>query len=357
MNQEVKYPVQEEKIGMEVVPMRPRAPAVFSLVPKDLSEAMSLAKLIAESDLAPKDYRNKPGNVLIAVQMGQEVGLSPMAAIQSIAVINGKPSLYGDVGKAILLSNGFIIEEAGAEEIKAKGFATCKITRPGHPPCIRTFGKDDAIKAKLWGKDGPWTNYPERQMAWRAFWFAARDIGADVLKGLMGAEEIVDLDPKDITPKADAEYQTGTERLRNAVVKAPTLVEVCKAFGEANTPEDILAAQELAKKLTTDEDKQAANAAYKARIAELKKEAGPAVINGETGKVEDEKPKENSKKSGKVELTYAQIAAKLEKATDQDNLDASADLIQYCVGGADQVEDLNKLYKRRRDEFREGGGK
>src|SRR4030067_949010 len=80
-------------------------PAVFSLVPQNLREAMELSKLIADSDLAPKDYRGKPGNVLIAVQMGQEVGLSPMTAIQSIAVINGKPSLYGDVGKAILLNS------------------------------------------------------------------------------------------------------------------------------------------------------------------------------------------------------------------------------------------------------------
>jgi hypothetical protein len=56
-------------------------------------------------------------------------------------------------------------------------------------------------------------------------------------------------------------------------------------------------------------------------------------------------------------VTYAQIAAKLNKATDQDNLDAAADLIQHCNGGADQVEDLNKLYKRRRDEFKEGGAK
>ncbi|MFZ2541105.1 MAG: hypothetical protein WAW75_04945, partial [Gallionella sp.] len=42
----------------------------FSLVPKTLNEAMELAKIIADSDLAPKDYKGKPGNVLISVQMG-----------------------------------------------------------------------------------------------------------------------------------------------------------------------------------------------------------------------------------------------------------------------------------------------
>jgi hypothetical protein len=351
MNQEAsdtkKYPVQEE-----VIHTGARTPAVFSLVPKDLTEAMKLAELIANSDLAPKDFKGKTGNVLIAVQMGAEVGLSPMAAIQSIAVINGKPSLYGDVGKAILLSNGFVIEEWDTEKIKQAGYARCRITRPGHPPCERTFSIEDARTAGLWEKSGPWSTYPERQMAWRAFWFAARDIGSDVLKGLSGAEEVADLPPKDITPM-DGEYKTGTQRLRDFVVK-PSLDDVKKAFADAMTPEEILAAQDLAKRLESDEDKQAANAAYKARIAELKKPSEPAVIDGESGKVVEEKPKAKSK-GATPELTFAQIADKLNKATDQDNLDAAADLIQYCVGGADQVEDLNKLFKRRRDEFREGG--
>jgi len=284
-------------------------------------------------------------------QWAQKTVLSPMAAIQSIAVINGKPSLYGDVGKAILLSNGLTINETDIKETKENGFATCTITRQGHPVCTRTFGIENAKTAKLWGKEGPWTTNPERQMAWRAFWFAARDIASDLLKGLAGAEEIADLQERDVTP-ASTEYQTGTERLRNAVVKAPTLDEVNKAIGEAATPEDMIKAQELAKRLVSDEDKEAASQTYKARIAELK--GKPVTIDQGTGEItEQTDAKKDTKGKGAAhELKYSQIAHKLEKATDQDNLDAAADLIQYCTGGADQVEDLNKLYKTRRDEFK-----
>ena len=338
MNQEVK---QETKLSV----VKERPPAVFSLVPRDLTEAMQLAKLIADSELAPKDYRGKPGNVLISVQLGQEIGLSPMAAIQSIAVINGKPSLYGDVGKALLLSNGFTIQESDIKTIKEVGFATCKITRPGHPVCTRTFGIDNAKTAKLWGKEGPWTTNPERQMAWRAFWFAARDIGSDVLKGLAGAEEVADYSEKDITPAA-TEYKTGTERLRNAVVP-PSLAEVLKAIAAAETPEQMTAAVELAKKLDSDDAKDEALVAYQHRLSVLK--GKPVTVENEGGEVVEDK------KAPKV--TYAQIAAKLNKASDSDNLDAAADLIQYCTGGADQVEELNKIYKKRRDEFKEGGAK
>src|ERR1051325_3957629 len=64
--------------------------------PETVKEGMDLAQWIAKSDLAPKDFKDKPQNVLIAMQMGLEVGLSPMQAIQNIAGINGRPSVWGD---------------------------------------------------------------------------------------------------------------------------------------------------------------------------------------------------------------------------------------------------------------------
>lgn len=69
----------------------------------------------------------------------------------------------------------------------------------------RTFSMEDARTAGLWGKEGPWKTYPYRQMAWRAFWFAARDAAADLLKGLDGVEALVDIAPeRDITPPKKA---------------------------------------------------------------------------------------------------------------------------------------------------------
>lgn len=175
----------------------------FSLVPKTMAEAIELSKLIAESDLAPKDYKGKAGNVLIAVQMGSEIGVSPMQSIQNIAVINGRPSIFGDLGKALLLSKGCRIEERDIKEIKRCGEAWCKVTRPdGATPTIRTFSIDNARDAKLWGKDGPWSTTPYRMLAWRAFWFAARDGAADFLRGLSGAEEVRDYDTTAVSEAA-----------------------------------------------------------------------------------------------------------------------------------------------------------
>ncbi len=208
---------------MSDLPAAQQQRQAFSLAPQNLTEAMKFAEMMAASELVPKAFKGKPGDVLIAVQMGAEVGLAPMGAIQNIAVINGKPGIYGDAGKAILLAAGVIIEEDDIEIVKKNGIARCRITRPGRPPVERTFSIENAQKAGLWNKDGPWKQYPERQMAWRAFWFAARDAAADLLKGLGGAEELVDIEPREINPMPAR--QTGTqaaEAAKQAALPSPS---------------------------------------------------------------------------------------------------------------------------------------
>ena len=89
------------------------------LGPRDFEEAMRQAEYLAASEMVPKCYRGKPGDCLIAIQWGGEIGLKPLQAMQSIAPVNGKPSLYGDAGKAMLLAHGCIIEEDDIELVRA----------------------------------------------------------------------------------------------------------------------------------------------------------------------------------------------------------------------------------------------
>jgi hypothetical protein len=173
----------------------------FSLTPQNLNEAMQLADLMANSDLVPKDFKGKPGNVLIAVQMGSEVGLAPMQAVQNIAVINGRPAIWGDAVKAIILSSPLCEKfEENIDESTMTAYAIVK--RRGHAEKVVSFSVEDAQRAGLWGKQGPWTQYPKRMLQMRARGFAARDEFTDVLKGLAVAEELQDIAlEKDITPQ------------------------------------------------------------------------------------------------------------------------------------------------------------
>lgn len=170
----------------------------FSLTPRTLDEAMQFAKLISDSDICPKDFKGKPGNVLVAVQMGAEVGLPAMQALQNIAVINGRPSIWGDAAIALVMAHPEF--EGIHEELKGEGdnrIGYCIIRRKGMEPQIKKFSVDDAKKAGLWGKVGPWTQYPERMLQLRARGFALRDVFSDALKGLITREEAEDMPSDD----------------------------------------------------------------------------------------------------------------------------------------------------------------
>lgn len=168
------------------------ADTVPQLSPRNLTEAIEFCDRLAKTAFVPKDYQNKPGEILAAIQFGAEVGIGPMQALQSIAVINGRPSLWGDALLALVQRSGlleYIKETATADA------ATCEVKRKGDAvPGIVTFTQADAIRAGLANKAGPWTQYPGRMRMWRARGFALRNKFPDVLKGLVSREEATDYD-------------------------------------------------------------------------------------------------------------------------------------------------------------------
>jgi hypothetical protein len=174
--------------------------------PATLGEAMEFSNMLAKSAMVPKNYQGKPEDVLVAVQWGYEIGLAPMQALQNISVINGKPSVYGDAAMALVQASAVCedIEEYFEQEGTPNPIAVCVAKRKGRKQVIAKFSVEDAKRAGLWNKQGPWTSYPKRMMQMRARGFALRDAFPDVLKGLITAEEAQDYPDqpaKDITPR------------------------------------------------------------------------------------------------------------------------------------------------------------
>ena len=222
-------------------------------------DAFRFAKMVAASDFAPKDFRGKPESCLLAIQHGSEVGLSPMQSLQSIAVINGRPTIWGDAALALVQSSPAC--EYIREYIEGDGdqaVAVCEVKRRGYPAAtVSTFSMFDAKRAGLSGKAGPWTQYPARMLALRARGFALRNAFADALRGLVTAEEaqdypqaagqesghVRDLRTPDIVPATAVTSKTepvkhqakatfeDMERSRLAVSRASTVGQVEKMQG------------------------------------------------------------------------------------------------------------------------------
>lgn len=183
------------------------------LTPSNLKEAMEYATIIANSAMVPKTYQGKAGDILVAVQMGAELGLKPIQALQNIAVINGKPSVYGDALLALVQAHSSFedIKEWYDEKTNT---AFCRVKRRNQTEHTVSFSIEDAKKAGLWGKDGPWTQYPKRMMQMRARGFALRDKFADALRGLITVEEAQDYQVVD-TPEKNVTPITKTDMLSN----------------------------------------------------------------------------------------------------------------------------------------------
>lgn len=186
---------QDEGPNKQMQPLGAATPATVvdngAIRPRNMAELIEFAKVLAYSGLVPKEYQGKVGDVIVAVQMGGEVGLSPMAALRGIAVINGRPSLWGDALAAVARSHPDCqgIEETFDQNTMT---ATCTAARRGAKPVTRTFSQEDAATAKLWGKAGPWTQYPKRMLQMRARGFCLRDAFPDALCGMDVAEEVLD---------------------------------------------------------------------------------------------------------------------------------------------------------------------
>ena len=134
--------------------------------------------------------------VAAKIEVGRDLGIPATQAIAWIMIVNGKPTIYGDLGMAMIRSSGLLDESHLKEWYEGEGddFTACftiKRVGPAEPRTVR-FSVGDAKRAKLWGKAGPWTEYPERQLMWRAKGFACRDEFQDVLCGLTFVEEAAD---------------------------------------------------------------------------------------------------------------------------------------------------------------------
>lgn len=191
-----KAPILADKRGVQLASME---------------DMWRFATCVVNSGLAPKSFTS-PEAIVIAIQSGAEIGLSPMQALQNLCVINGKVGIYGPASLAVCMRDAAFqdIEEwyevdgkrVTDEEVGAllkankNAVAVCVIRTKDRTPVRRSFSVEDAKRAKLWekrghnGSDTPWITYPARMLRWKARHFAENDALPNALKGIPMAEDL-----------------------------------------------------------------------------------------------------------------------------------------------------------------------
>ncbi len=202
----------------------------FLPVPNNMQGALEYAKVLAGSRLIPKVFQGKPSDVLVAMMWSKTLGVPVLQGLQGIAVINDRPTLWGDLMMAVCQKSGLLtdIAEGFTGKDSASLTATCTVKRKDRPtPITRSFSWADAIQAGL-SERNTWKAYPKRMLQMRARSQALRDAFPDVLMGLGSADEAIDMTPQ--------QTSTGAAVEMGSVETAENLMPVRKS-AQQPTPE------------------------------------------------------------------------------------------------------------------------
>jgi len=186
---------------------------------RTVAQVAAFATLMNNAGMLPVGVT--PAGAVVACLAGAHLGLDPFQSVQGIAVVNGRPCLWGDAMIAVVKGSGLVEDEKTEFFPDRKNCEGIRYTvkRRGIPtPYVGTFTRRDAEQAGLWGKKGPWSTNPVRMMMQRARAFALRDGFADVLKGISIAEEqrdIIDAETVD-APKSAPELPAKAKKRATA---------------------------------------------------------------------------------------------------------------------------------------------
>jgi len=167
----------------------------------DLSAQMDYARAVSTGSMLPAAYRGKPADILLAVGLGQAMGLSPAESLYRIDVIQGKPTASAELIAANVRKAGHRLRVRGDDQS-----CTASIYRSDDPDFEFTVTRDaDWAKAMgLHTKDN-YKKQPGTMLQWRAITAVARLACPEALYGVAYVrEELDDMPRQESAPKASA---------------------------------------------------------------------------------------------------------------------------------------------------------
>lgn len=171
--------------------------------------AQRQAKSLCESNLVPQSYQGQKGlpNCLVALEMSKRMNLSPLTVMQNLNIIHGTPSWSAQFISSQILGCGrftnfdYIVSGQGETlevQCVAKRVEDQKIVK-GTSVSMRM------AKLEGWTRNSKYQSMPELMLRNRAATFFGRQYIPDLLLGVQTSEEVVDIQPLNVTPETDKE--------------------------------------------------------------------------------------------------------------------------------------------------------
>lgn len=163
-----------------------------------LAEQVSYAQSVAKAGILPQAYKGRPADIIVAMGLGQSMGLSPMESVYRINVIQGKPTASAELIASQVRKAGHRLRIRKDEK---KMSATCTIYRADDPeyPFEVTRDKAWADRMGLSGKDN-YRKQPLTMLVWRAITACAREACPEALYGVAYTPDEMDDMPQAPVP-------------------------------------------------------------------------------------------------------------------------------------------------------------
>jgi len=182
-----------------------------------LTAAHKIGAALCNTSFVPATFKGKPEEAAAAILFGDEIGLTPTQALQSVYVISGKPALYARAMVAIVLAAGHEVETMSKtdNEVSVRGRR-----RGSESWTVETWTTERAKRAGYLNNK-KYQSDPQSMLYARAASDICRQIAPDALAGIGYSVEELEADTK-VTITREAKPEAPKAIKRNA---APEPVE------------------------------------------------------------------------------------------------------------------------------------
>lgn len=189
--------------------------------------AQRIGKAFAASSLVPGQYQGNLANCIVALEMANRMGASPLMVMQNLYIVHGNPgwsskfliASFNQCGRFSALRYEFTPDRTGC-----RAWAVEKATgeRIDGPQVTLAMAKDEGWSTKSGSK---WKTMPELMLMYRAAAFLIRTYAPEISMGLRTDDELVDMGQAEevMAPRQAKAAEIGALLNAPSSARAPTV--------------------------------------------------------------------------------------------------------------------------------------